>query len=207
MFIAFVIIPLIVAIISTGLWLFSLKKAKSNETYLSSWGFSAIITACIAFVITLSCLWVSLAVANYQYNYYYDLVSLDEDYDIAVDRRNEQIAEVRNELDGYADFERDIIQGVDSEIILSFPQIRNSEVLTNKVETILSFNERLYEIRNSAVRIQKELFANEDNPFVLRPPFAWPEWNDYFEGTSNPIFDGTNPVLGEDLIREGESDN
>jgi len=98
---------------------------------------------------------------------------IQADEQVLLERRGDLELIIRTELDDYQEFELDVIESIEPEILLSYPQLTSNTVLVAKVEQLIAINEDLYNIQFRQNELQKEV--TQRNNGALVPSFLVPD--------------------------------
>jgi len=88
------------------------------------------------------------------------------DRTVLVQRRDDLTALIRAELDSYQDFETGIIDSINPQILLSYPQITSNKVLLDKVNALIEINDTIYQLQLEQNTIIKD-DENRNNGFWI----------------------------------------
>ena len=157
-------LAIFVLLVATAVYLG--RRAATSSDSDTAFGFGACtVGLAVPILIMFVACWIVPVVAHV--NNEADIDRYEADIEVYSEREVELEAVIREGLTGYPEIEREIIDGIDPEIILSYPNLRAPDVLIEKVNQLVAVRDAKFNAeleRNAMIAANR---AAENNPFVV----------------------------------------
>lgn len=120
-----------------------------------------------------------VAAANSQYSKVSEYKATTHSIQLYTARKEELQAVIKTELGKYPEYEQKILSNLDPKFILSFPELKANETITETVKQIVNLNNDIYDRKDNLIQIKKSMYHYHISPWTMH---SWgPDTSKYIE--------------------------
>lgn len=99
-----------------------------------------------------------------------DIYERISDIKIYIEKREALSTVVKNELEKFPEYEKELINGVEAKILLNYPKIKANETMVEKLTQLLKLETKVYEERRYLNGDLRRILYRETSPWTIYVP-------------------------------------